>query len=257
MKLIEYRILMPLKIEENGIGVRFSFTEVERINTGGGEGVVVLQDKIFKIPFDKTGHVKLEDLPLYEDYNTQMSIKKHAKNKSGSLTSLNSHPMTSAFVKSIPEIESKSQYGLFTQKQYRVASKVPWFIRKVVPKDMLILNENAWNMYPHLTKTVLVNEFLKTKTRLEFDTIVHECPTGEPLENAHNLSAEMLKKREVINIDITEPVTAQYYKEEEDPCKFKSVKTGRGQLVKDKWVMINHNIIIEMFLKTLCKIKFI
>lgn len=49
------------------------------------------------------------------------------------------------------------------------------------------------------------------------------------LLQALDLSGAQLKKRQVEMIDIaTDPV--EKYVEEEDPCKFKSQKTGRGPL---------------------------
>jgi hypothetical protein len=102
---------------------------------------------------------------------------------------------------------------------------------------MLMLHERAWNCYPHLTKTVIINEYLKTKSRLEIDTIVLPLPeTGEPEDNVHQLTSEQLKKREIVNIDLADAIPATYYKDEEDPCKFRSVKTGRGPLDKGEWV---------------------
>jgi hypothetical protein len=48
------------------------------------------------------------------------------------------------------------------------------------------------------------------------------------------LSQDQLNKREVIVIDIAnDPVSATDYVEEEDPVKFLSKKTGRGQLKPD------------------------
>lgn len=50
-------------------------------------------------------------------------------------------------------------------------------------------------------------------------------------ENCHRLSAEELSARKLEFLDIaTERVPEYKYKENEDPCKFKSQKTGRGPL---------------------------
>ena len=49
------------------------------------------------------------------------------------------------------------------------------------------------------------------------------------------MSKDELKKREVIYIDIAnDPVTVADYREDEDPTKFLSAKTGRGHL-KPNW----------------------
>lgn len=52
----------------------------------------------------------------------------------------------------------------------------------------------------------------------------------------HELSGDKLKQREVVHIDIAnDPVAQSDYKEDEDPTKFKSTKTGRGPLVGPNW----------------------
>ncbi|CAF3878448.1 unnamed protein product, partial [Rotaria magnacalcarata] len=51
-------------------------------------------------------------------------------------------------------------------------------------------------------------------------------------ENCHQLSPDDLAVRKLEFLDIAiEPVPAYKYKESEDPCKFKSQKTGRGPLM--------------------------
>lgn len=52
----------------------------------------------------------------------------------------------------------------------------------------------------------------------------------------HELPSEKLKQREVVFIDIAnDPVAPGDYKDDEDPTKFKSAKTGRGPLVGTNW----------------------
>jgi len=49
-----------------------------------------------------------------------------------------------------------------------------------------------------------------------------------------NLSPDVLKAREVVNVEITDPIDQAKYKAEEDPTLFVSSKTGRGAL-KPGW----------------------
>lgn len=50
------------------------------------------------------------------------------------------------------------------------------------------------------------------------------------------MTGDKLKQREVVFIDIAnDPVAPSDYKEDEDPTKFKSVKTDRGPLVGPNW----------------------
>ena len=55
-------------------------------------------------------------------------------------------------------------------------------------------------------------------------------------ENVHQLPPEKLKCREVVHIDIAkDEVAAADYKQDQDPTKFKSEKTGRGPLINSNW----------------------
>lgn len=56
------------------------------------------------------------------------------------------------------------------------------------------------------------------------------------LLQAHKLKGEKLKLREVVTVDIAnDSVKPSDYKEDEDPTKFKSEKTGRGPLTGPQW----------------------
>lgn len=77
------------------------------------------------------------------------------------------------------------------------------------------------------------SNLLTTKTTIKFNsrdvilTISHQV---------HELPPEKLKQREVVFIDIAnDPVLPADYKEDEDPIRFKSTKTGRGPLVGPNW----------------------
>ena len=62
---------------------------------------------------------------------------------------------------------------------------------------------------------------------------LHVADKGQS-ENVFNLMPDALAKREVVYIDIAnDPVNAGDYKEDEDPAKFLSTKTGRGKLGKN------------------------
>lgn len=55
-------------------------------------------------------------------------------------------------------------------------------------------------------------------------------------KQVHELPPDKLKIREVVHIDIAnDPVGSADFKEDEDPTKFKSQKTGRGPLVGKDW----------------------
>lgn len=59
-------------------------------------------------------------------------------------------------------------------------------------------------------------------------------------KQVHELPPDKLKIRDIVHIDISnDPVASADYKEDEDPSKFKSQKTGRGPLVGKDW---KHNV---------------
>jgi hypothetical protein len=260
MRLIEYRIFVPLTLEEDQVGQRFTLAKLQALNTSGGEGVEILQDEYFRLNLDPSGRLLAQNMPEYEDYETQKGKSKSPSaitpttptaNRSpiGSKSSLvtaeasvaasaaapASNTTTTAFYKTIPENEKKSEFGLYQRKLYKIASKFPWYIQKLSPKDMLNLREKSWYMYPQ-SKCVIMSEFFKGSFRLEIDSIVRDCPNGATEDNVHNLTPEQLKKREVVELDITDPVAADKYREDLDPCKFKSEKTDRGLLTRNEWI---------------------
>lgn len=282
MKLIEYRIFMPLTVEENLIGQLWSFAEVSKLNTSGGEGVEIKTNELFEVSYDKNNKIIYENLPNYEnESNSNGSSKSSIFKKSSSKDNMKKesrleersksldrpdaqHPQANSIhhSPSIPVNCSNSQsngtsnhvakiemnndtktmklengllkYGQYTHKIYKIASKLPWYVRKLLPKDSLDVHEKSWNMYP-VVKTVLNNEFFKNNAHIELDTITRVCTNGQADENVHNLTPEQLEKREVVVIDITEPVTGSEYKADEDPTLFKS-KTGRGPLTRGDWI---------------------
>jgi hypothetical protein len=318
MKLIEYRIFMPLTIQENQIGQLWSFAEVTRNNTGGGEGVQIAKNEIFDVEYDSGGHVVVDKLPFYESYETQISSSNSSSSNGNNKNNVNIHgskSLKNVFKKSISKdnfnkngttnktslkdttkserrkslesIVSSSSvefnlnssttvshnlsslanhhtgelnqmnsttdsnnndknlvpHGQFTHKLYLIASKLPWFVRKFLSKESTTIHERSWNMYPRV-KTVLTNDFFRTNGRIEVDTITRVCVNGKAEENVHNLTPEQLEKREIVVIDIAEQIPAGEYKEDEDPSLFKSVKTGRGPLIKGEWINANQKPLI-------------
>lgn len=178
MLIKEFRIVLPLTVEEYQIAQLWSVAESSKENTGGGEGIEVLINEPFTNKTD-----------LFKDFTD----------------------------------------GQYTHKIYRLQSKVPWWIKKLTPKGSLEIHEKAWNAYP-FCKTVITNpDYMKENFSIKIESF-HSTEKGL-IDNVFELSPEQLKKREVINIDIAkDPIPSNDYKEEEDPTKFLSKKTGRGML---------------------------
>ncbi|XP_066251748.1 phosphatidylinositol transfer protein alpha isoform isoform X1 [Euwallacea similis] len=183
MLIKEFRVTLPLTVEEYQVAQLFSVAEASKDNTGGGEGIEVLKNEPFT---------------------------------------------------NYPLLSGKYNSGQYTYKIYHLASKVPAFIRLLAPKGSLEIHEEAWNAYPYC-RTVITNPgYMKEKFRLVIETL--HAPDMGNQENVHELPGEKLKSREVIHIDIAnDPVTSADYKEDEDPSKFKSQKTGRGPLQGPNW----------------------
>jgi len=124
--------------------------------------------------------------------------------------------------------------GQYTHKIYRIQSKVPNFVRWFAPAGSLEFHEKAWNGYPYC-RTVITNpDYMKDNFFLKIETL--HSPDRGTQDNAHQLPPDLLSKREVHIIDIAnDPVSRSDYKEEWDPTKYKSHKTGRGPL-QGKWI---------------------
>lgn len=265
---------MPLTVEENLIGQLWSFSEVSRENTGGGEGVEILVNSLFELPLDSKGSLIYSKLPEYEDYDSQVNgskkskkeTKKDERSKSlersdlaitGSQNHLHQSKTFNGTLNpdSNQEVENfnhdMTRYGQYTHKLYKIASKLPWFVRKLLPKDSTLIHEKSWNMYPSV-KTVLTNEYFKSNIRIELDTITREVKNGNYENNVHNLTREQLEKREIVYIDIAEKIPNDNIKE--DLSTFKSKKTGRGPLVPGEWYK-NHQPLICCYKLVTAEVK--
>jgi len=238
---------MPLTIAENQIGQLWTFAEISRVNTSGGEGVKILHTEKFEVQLDQDNCILAKCLPDCDHTKASKSFK------SNMLTKENNIPKTNQKEEEINVEENRnsedsedtenfysekkaiSKNGLYTIKDYYMASKFPWYIRKILPDNLATIHERSWNMYPSV-KTVLTNDYFKNNFRIQLDTVTLPAQLGGICdENAHNLTPEQLAKREIIVIDIAEPVSQSDYTESEDPMLFKSLKSGRGPLTLD-WI---------------------
>ncbi|XP_071537193.1 phosphatidylinositol transfer protein beta isoform-like isoform X1 [Panulirus ornatus] len=183
MLVKEFRVILPLTVEEYQVAQLFSVAEASKNETGGGEGVEVLKNE----PFDN-----------------------------------------------YPLLGNRFSSGQYTYKIYHLKSKVPAFIRLLAPEGSLEVHEEAWNAYPYC-RTIISNPgYMKKNFIISIETL-HVADMGT-MENAHELSGEKLRLREVVTIDIAnDPVKTSDYKPDEDPSKFKSEKTGRGPLQGPEW----------------------
>ncbi|XP_026810845.1 phosphatidylinositol transfer protein alpha isoform isoform X1 [Rhopalosiphum maidis] len=209
MLIKEFRVVLPLTVEEYQIAQLYSVAEASKNETGGGEGIEVLKNEPFT---------------------------------------------------NYPLLGGKYSEGQYTYKIYHLASKVPGMIKLLAPKGALEVHEEAWNAYPYC-RTVITNpNYMKEKFMITIESFhyadrgtqnnnpnymkenfsiviesYHIADRGTQ-ENVHELSPEKLKQREVQIIDIgNDSISSSDYKEDEDPKKFKSQKSGRGPL-QGNWI---------------------
>ncbi|CAH8627612.1 unnamed protein product [Dicrocoelium dendriticum] len=142
---------------------------------------------------------------------------------------------TSIYCPNPPLLNGDPQYttGQYTYKCYHLAQKMPSIVRALAPSSALTLNEVAWNAYPYC-RTVLTNSFLGDSFSVKIESLHSSDIT---LQNAHQLSEEVLAERDVIIIDIGNITPADKdYRPDEDPTTFQSQKTGRGPLKPNWWL---------------------
>lgn len=83
------------------------------------------------------------------------SVAEASKNNTGGgegIEVLKNEPFTDH-----PLLGGKYSSGQYTYKIYHLASKVPGFIRMMLPKNSLEVHEEAWNAYPYCKTVISVN----------------------------------------------------------------------------------------------------
>lgn len=122
--------------------------------------------------------------------------------------------------------------GQYTKKIYHVGSHLPGWIKSLLPKSALTVEEEAWNAYP-FTKTRYTCPFVE-KFSLDIET--YYFPDNGYQDNVFKLSGSELRNRIVDVIDIVkDQLYGADYVKEEDPKLFISEKTLRGPL-NDDWL---------------------
>ncbi|WKX90806.1 hypothetical protein Q1695_009562 [Nippostrongylus brasiliensis] len=125
----------------------------------------------------------------------------------------------------------KSLSGIYSYKIYKVKSKVPWVLQKLLPEEAFEIHEESWNAYPYC-KTMLTNPaYMGDGSYLMIESI--HLPDNGKSENPLDIPSP----REIIYLDICDDVMIgeANYQPELDPKIFKSTKTGRGQL-RENWM---------------------
>ncbi|KAG0014970.1 hypothetical protein BGZ81_000141 [Podila clonocystis] len=134
-------------------------------------------------------------------------------------------------VKNEPYDDGKRQ-GQYTHKIYHLESKIPYWIRAVLPTGSTKCQEHAWNAFPYC-KTVITNDYMQDYFSVTVESMHVDGDRGQ-LENVLSLTPEILKQREVITIDVATDAKSYYLQTfnpaKEDVTVFRSEKALRGPL---------------------------
>eukprot|EP00105_Crassostrea_gigas_P018921 XP_011437181.1 PREDICTED: phosphatidylinositol transfer protein alpha isoform [Crassostrea gigas] len=127
----EYRIVLPMTVDEYQVGQLWSVAEASKNETGGGEGIEVRVNE----PFDE-----------------------------------NNYPPESPLLPLTPGGPPLTK-GQYTHKVYHLASRVPAFIRLIAPKGSLEIHEKAWNAYPYCRTIVTNPDYMKENFYIKIETM--------------------------------------------------------------------------------------
>jgi len=170
MLVKEYRICMPLTVEEYRIGQLYMIAKHSAEESEKGEGVEVVENR--------------------------------------------------------PHTDPLHGEGQYTEKRIHISSKLPAWLRSMVPK-IFYVTEKAWNYYP-FTITEYSCSFIP---RFSVHILTRYENNNGSTENCLDVSKEVLDSRVVDFVDIAlDQCAPHHYKEEEDLLVFRSAKTGRGPL---------------------------
>ena len=214
MRLVyEYRIPMPLTVEEQKVGFRFIMVEgmyryrlrhtLDNMfyvklcrETGGGAGTLFLEH----LPYS------LQDYP-------EVCPIDHFKGDS----------------------KYKDEEGVYTYKTHHAGNRMPWWLVTLFHKDMLVMHEETWNSHPFYHQTFTLPELFASKFSTTVKSMVVATePKGEleMEENIFGLSPEDLERRQMSTLNIADKMFEKKMPGGKSPDIFKSRKTGRGPLSK-------------------------
>lgn len=130
-----------------------------------------------------------------------------------------------------------AQQRRVTVKRYHLSSRLPVFVRLVLPKTAMVLTENAWrSLVDASAETSISSAYMADSMTLRVETRVFENDNAAQ-SNVFGLDAARLKLREVELIDWVAEHSPKPgdkdYVAAEDARVFRSAKTGRGPLPPD------------------------
>ncbi|KAL7634223.1 UNVERIFIED_CONTAM: hypothetical protein RMT77_015553 [Armadillidium vulgare] len=209
MLIKEFRVILPLTVEEYQVAQLYSVAEASKNETGGGEGIEVLKNE----PFD--GYSLLNGKYTKGQYTYKIY---HLKSK------------VPAFIRLLaPEGSLEVHEEAWNAYPYcKTVISNPGYMKEnffITIETLHASGDGGIENNPG---------YMKKNFCISIETL-HLPDTGETV-NAHELNSEKLKMREIVIVDVAnDPVKSSDYKADEDPNKFKSNKTGRGPLTGPNW----------------------
>ncbi|XP_015038359.1 phosphatidylinositol transfer protein beta isoform isoform X1 [Drosophila pseudoobscura] len=210
MQIKEFRVTLPLTVEEYQVAQLFSVAEASKENTGGGEGIEVLKNEPFD-NFPLLGGKYTSGQYTYKIYHLQSKVPAYIRllAPKGSLEiheeAWNAYPYCRTIITN-PK---------FMKDAFKIII------------DTLHVGDagDSENNPGYMDKN-----FLMHIESNHFDNDLGDLP------NVHELTPDKLKAREVVHIDIAnDPILPADFKPEEDPTTYQSKKTGRGPLLGADW----------------------
>jgi len=189
----EYRIPLPVSVEEYKIAQVYMVAKTSKLQTGHGEGVEIVENR----PYGEGGDDEIVD-----------GVEFGAGSPDG-----------------------PKEKGQYTYKIYHIGSRLPSWLKAIAPTTALQVEERAWNAYPYC-KTVYSCPFLGERFKISVTTrYLADCGDSEnALDLTPEQLKDRIVDTVDIAFD---PIDPSKYKPSEDPTLFSSAKTDRGKLGQD------------------------
>jgi hypothetical protein len=130
----------------------------------------------------------------------------------------------------ISDIAVPRNFGCYALKEFHLESRVPAWVRSLLPAEALVVVEESWNAYPHLI-SVVTSKYLSNQ---RFKIVVQSTFVDGDGESPNALAAprDMLERREVIAVDVARVATTcqqHFYGADADPRLMEPSRlSGRG-----------------------------
>ncbi|GAA6107745.1 membrane-associated phosphatidylinositol transfer protein 2 isoform X1 [Tachysurus ichikawai] len=240
MLIKEYRIPMPMSVEEYRIAQLYMIQDLRNLFKPEGAGILWHSELLLSGENRRRCHVK-----AFEALDFKKKSREESEGEGSGVEILENRPYT----------DGPGGSGQYTHKVYHIGQHIPSWFRSILPKAALRVEEESWNAYPY-TRTRYTCPFVE-KFSIDIETY-YKPDTGNQ-NNVFNLSSAEKRQRDIDPIDIVKDVIAPHeYLAEEDPKLYKSVKTQRGPL-SDNWIQeisLNPGKMPVMCAYKLCKVEF-